>query len=200
MKKKLRKITFPTLLVFVIASCVTINIYFPAAAVEKAADEIVEEVYGEEEPGKNKGEEPQGLVDGFIGFASLVIGAREAHAQEADINITTPAIRTLRKSLQQRMTSIRPYLDSGNVGIANDGLLEVRTTEGLNLKERAKLSRLIDSDNGDRGALYAEIAKANNFSPDRIPDIKELFAKSWINKARKGWWVQGPDGKWSRKG
>jgi hypothetical protein len=27
------------------ASCVTINIYFPAAAAEKAADRIIEEVY-----------------------------------------------------------------------------------------------------------------------------------------------------------
>ena len=34
-------------IVFFIASCVTINIYFPAAAVEKAADRIVEEVWGE---------------------------------------------------------------------------------------------------------------------------------------------------------
>lgn len=29
----------------VLASCVTINIYFPAAAAEKAADKIIEEVW-----------------------------------------------------------------------------------------------------------------------------------------------------------
>lgn len=29
----------------VLASCVTINIYFPAAAAEKAADKIIDEVY-----------------------------------------------------------------------------------------------------------------------------------------------------------
>jgi hypothetical protein len=28
-----------------LASCVTINIYFPAAAAEKAADKIIDEVY-----------------------------------------------------------------------------------------------------------------------------------------------------------
>ena len=31
--------------VLVLASCVTINIYFPAAAAEKAADRIIDEVW-----------------------------------------------------------------------------------------------------------------------------------------------------------
>lgn len=33
------------LLVTTLGACVTINIYFPAAAAEKAADRIIEEVY-----------------------------------------------------------------------------------------------------------------------------------------------------------
>jgi hypothetical protein len=36
-----------------LSACVTINIYFPAAAAEKAADKIIEEVWQLEE-GKNK--------------------------------------------------------------------------------------------------------------------------------------------------
>ncbi|MDT8363313.1 MAG: hypothetical protein RQ714_01510 [Nitrosomonas sp.] len=36
----------PLLLIgFVLSACVTINIYFPAAAAEKAADRIIEEVW-----------------------------------------------------------------------------------------------------------------------------------------------------------
>jgi hypothetical protein len=31
--------------VFALSACVTINIYFPAAAAEKAADKIIEEVW-----------------------------------------------------------------------------------------------------------------------------------------------------------
>ncbi|MFY9261760.1 MAG: hypothetical protein WAO71_14805 [Gallionella sp.] len=31
--------------VFVLSACVTINIYFPAAAAEKAADKIIEEIW-----------------------------------------------------------------------------------------------------------------------------------------------------------
>jgi hypothetical protein len=35
-----------------LAGCVTINIYFPAAAVEKAADKIIDEVWQLKNPGQ----------------------------------------------------------------------------------------------------------------------------------------------------
>ena len=35
-----------------LAACVTINIYFPAAAVEKAADKIIEEVWQTKKSGQ----------------------------------------------------------------------------------------------------------------------------------------------------
>lgn len=47
-------------LVSVIPACVTINIYFPAAAAEKAADKIIDDVWqlknGTEKPGANTNE------------------------------------------------------------------------------------------------------------------------------------------------
>jgi len=48
--------------VCVIPACVTINIYFPAAAAEKAADKIIDDVWqlknGVEKPAVNKEEPP----------------------------------------------------------------------------------------------------------------------------------------------
>lgn len=207
--RKLKNITLPTFLFFVIVSCVTINIYFPAAAIEKVADEIVEEVWGEvgAEPNGQEGEtideqspdEPHSFLDNLSRYASIRIGVREAHAEEADINVSTPAIRALKKSIQHRAVAIKPYLGSGNAGISNDGLLAIRSTEGLGLKERANLKRLLKAENTDRESLYSEIAKANEFSPDKVQDIKLLFAKSWIKNARPGWWVQDAEGTWSKK-
>jgi hypothetical protein len=40
--KRLAKLSFFCLIVF--AACVTVNLYFPAAEVQKAADKIVEDV------------------------------------------------------------------------------------------------------------------------------------------------------------
>ncbi len=208
MRKRLTKTSLMYSLIFFITSCVTINIYFPAAAVEKAADQIVDEVWGNkgapqpakpEAPAPKKEGEPQSFFDNSIKFAIAVIGPEEAFAAEADINVTTPAIRALKDSIKDRAESIKPYLDRENVGISNDGLLTMRSNEGLNLKEKAELARLIDAENKERKALYVEIARANNFSPDKVSDIRKIFARSWINQAKKGWWVQSEDGQWSRK-
>jgi len=206
--RKLKRIAFSSLLIFVISSCVTINIYFPAAAVEKVADEIVDEVWGSMDEGdggagdtgeEGSAEEPQSLLDDLTQYVAITIGVNEAHAEEADIKVSTPAIRALKRSIQQRAGSIKPYLDKGNVGISNDGLLVSRSSKGLNLKARANLKGLLKAENRDREALYSEIAKANKFSPDKVEDIKRLFAKSWIKNARAGWWVQKEDGSWRRK-
>jgi uncharacterized protein YdbL (DUF1318 family) len=204
MKKMYAGRSFLFLVVFFITSCITINIYFPAAAVEKAADRIVEEVWGEKEEPKeqdeqNKQGEPQSRILEPLYFVMEIISPGEAFAEEPDINVTTPAIRALKDSIQQRAESIRPFMDSGNAGIAGSGLLVIRSSDGLSLKDKAALSRLIDAENRDREALYAEIAKANNFSPDRIDDVKRIFAGSWMRNARSGWWIQDSSGNWKKK-
>jgi len=192
-------------IIFFVTSCVTINIYFPAAAVEKAADKIVDEVWGEggrqqpEDEGTLQKEEPRSSIMNSMRFAISLMGPDAAYAQDADINITTPAIRTLKESIKQRSESIKPFMDSGNAGIGNDGLIVIRNSDGLNLKDKARLIRLIAAENDERNALYSEIAKANKFSPDKIPDIKSIFAGSWIDNARSGWWIQDSGGNWKQK-
>jgi len=47
-----------TALPAVLAGCVTINIYFPAAAAEKAADKIIDEVYRIDQGGDTTGDKP----------------------------------------------------------------------------------------------------------------------------------------------
>lgn len=41
-----------------LSACVTINIYFPAAAAEKAADKIIDEVYQMKKPQEADGAKP----------------------------------------------------------------------------------------------------------------------------------------------
>ncbi len=200
MRKRLRPMRFlPAWFVLVIA-CVTINIYFPAAAVEKAADKIVEETWGEKgaPPAKADGEK-QSHRKAPLRFAGFRLGPSVAYAQEADINVTTPAIRALKDSIRQRSDAIKPYMDRGNAGIGRDGLLVARSTDGLSLKEQAGLTRLVQAENRDRESLYREIAKANNFGPDRVSDIQTIFARSWMKNARAGWWIQDPGGGWRQR-
>jgi uncharacterized protein len=105
----------------------------------------------------------------------------------------------LKDSIKNRSGSIKPFMDRGNVGLTRDGLLTVRTTDGLNLKERAEVQQLVEAENRDRESLYIEIAKANNFPPESVPKIKNIFAKSWVEQAQPGWWIQDAQGNWRRR-
>jgi uncharacterized protein len=188
-----------TLVIFLLFSgCVTVNIYFPAAAVQRAADEIVKETWGGPSSTLER-VQPQSLrrfaPDWSLSFSLPAV----AFAQEADINVSNPAIRGLKESIKRRSAAIKPYMDKGNAGISQDGLLTVRNTDGLNLKERAEVQQLIEAENRDREALYVEIAKANNIPGEAVPKIKGIFAKSWIDQAQPGWWIQDPQGTWKRK-
>ncbi len=206
--RKLTNIVLATAAVFIVASCVTINIYFPAAAVEKVADEIVEEVWGrgsgvpEADEGKDapgEGVTPQSRFKGTKVFSFIKFGVPEAVAADADINVSTPAIRKIKKSIQERAPQVIPYLDKGAVGISKDGFLVERPAEGLGLKDKAAIRRLLSQENKDRAALYGEITAANNFEPSRVADIRDLFARSWIKNASSGWWVESPEGEWVKK-
>ena len=181
-----------------VSACVTVNIYFPAAAVERAADQIVKETWGgpgeSPQKGQPPGERPAG-PSSKIPFA----GVSEAYAQEPDINISNPAIRALKDSIRKRSDAIKPFMDRGAIGINQDGLLAVRSTDGLSLKDRAEAQQLVEAENRDREALYMEIAKANNFPQNTVPKIKRIFAKSWIDQAKPGWWIQEPQGSWKKK-
>ena len=179
-------------------ACVTVNIYFPAAAVERAADEIVKETWGGRTESVPK-DQPRSQVPIAAWKIASISFIDEAFAQEADINVSNPAIRALKDSIKNRSGSIKPFMDRGNVGLTKDGLLTVRTTDGLSLKERAEVQQLVDAENRDRESLYLEIAKANNFPKESVARIKTIFARSWLEQAQPGWWVQDGQGNWQKK-
>ncbi len=85
------------------------------------------------------------------------------------------------------------------MGITKEVFLTVRNSEGLNLRKRAEVRKLVEAENRDRESLYMEIARANNFPKERVGDIKRIFAGSWIKQAKRGWFVQDPEGGWKQK-
>ena len=172
-------------------SCVTINIYFPAEELRGAADRIVDEVYGEKPGPVEKAPEAPG--SSFLPR----LGVASAYAAQ-DINVSTPEIRALRADMKARFEQLAPSLDSGHIGIDARGYLALRTTDGLGLKQRAEIKRLVDAENQDRKRLYQEIARANGF-PDKAGEIEDIFAESWRDKAAKGWYLQDAKGNWSQK-
>ncbi|WP_438970398.1 YdbL family protein [Methylophaga sp.] len=184
-------------------SCVTINIYFPAAAAEKAADRIIEDVWGPEtQPQQAPESEQQDKQTFIMQHQNLAVSFLEwfipsANAAEANININSPAINALQSQMKTRHDNLKPFYDNGAIGLTDDGFITVHNAKAIPLKERNGLNAMIAEENKDRKALYAEIARANGH-PEWQDDIQQTFAKRWISNAAKGWWYQQA-GSWKQK-
>jgi len=186
-----------------LVSCVTINIYFPAAAAEKAADRIIEDVWGPEtrpqqEP-RQEDEQNQSFILPHKNMATSLLNwlIPSANAAEANININSPAINALQAQMKARHDNLKPYYDNAAIGLTADGLISVHDAKAIALKDRNKVNGLVAEENKDRKALYAEIARANGH-PEWQDDIQDTFAKRWISNAAKGWWYQ-QGGSWKQK-
>ena len=186
-----------------LAACVTINVYFPAAAAEKAADRIIEDIWGPDKAGKPAGNEQTSVrpaADGLMvaalrGVLDFVVPP--AHAQ-ADIDISSPAIRALTASMKGRAADLDPFFVSGAIGLTADGLIEIRDANSVPLADRNRLRKLVSDDNADRNALYREIATANDH-PEWEADIRATFADRWVANARAGWYYKTGTGAWKQK-
>lgn len=178
-------------------SCVTINIYFPEAAAEKAADRIIEDVWGED-AANTPPTEPQSRIEKELPIAIQLLNWLVPTAQaQADININSPAINALQSKMKARHDQLQPFYQSGAIGLTQDGLIALRDAKAVALKDRNVINSLIAEENQDRKALYAEIAHANGH-PEWQADIQETFARRWISNAAKGWWFQ-QNGSWQQK-
>jgi len=188
-------------------ACVTINVYFPAAQAEKAADRIISDVWGTEST--QNGGEPQGRLDrqewgpdavDMVRLASLSVldFLVPPAAAQADFDIETPEIRALTASMNARHRDLKPHYDSGAIGLTADGLVDIRDRNLVPLAERNALRQLVDAENRDRNALYRAIALANG-QPGWEDEIRKTFAQRWIGRAEPGWWYRTAAGNWQQK-
>jgi uncharacterized protein YdbL (DUF1318 family) len=196
-------------LICLLTACVTVNVYFPAAAAEQAADKIIDKVTGQ-----TGAAQPQNTTTPPTSYAApektpillvaagrvldLLIPAANAQAN-ANLDISSPEIRAVTASMQQRFGQLEKYFASGAVGLTADGLIEVRDQNAAPLAERAVVKRLVAEDNADRKTLYSEIAKANGH-PEWEADIRKTFARRWVERgAKPGWYYQDAGGSWVQK-
>lgn len=183
------------------AACVTINVYFPEAAAQKAAEQFVDKVIGTaaeqaQPPAEPSTEPPPGRSPGAM-LLDLVVPS--AYAQGADITIQTPQIQAIQARMRQRFASVlAKYCTSGAVGFTRDGLVAVRDAAKVPLAERAALNAAVADENRDRQAAYREIALANGHA-EWEAQIRDTFARQWIQQARPGWYYQDPSGAWKQK-
>lgn len=189
-------------ILLILAACVTINIYFPSAEAEEAAEKIVDDILGKDTESM-KGEKGsfriQPVEDSVVQSHSILDWLiPSAHAAQPNFDISSPQVRKFQASMKKRHPSLSPYYRSGAIGYTNQGLVKVRDASAIPLKVRKKVKSAVNAENGDRNGLYRAIANANGH-PEWEADIRATFAKKWVQKAASGWWYQTTKGQWKAK-
>jgi hypothetical protein len=189
-------LAFAGLVIAFAAACVTINVYFPEAAAEQAADRIIDKVRGETTDDGDTGARLRSR--GPVAEPAMVVAARhvvnfmiaDANAQGA-VDFDKPSARktALENSLANRFPQLKPFFDSGAIGVNETGAIEIRDRNLVPLKDRNALLQLVNAQNNDWDALYKEIASLNG-QPDWEDSIRRTFASRWVAKADAGWWYK----------
>ena len=197
-----------------LAGCVTVNVYFPAAAAQKAADKIINAVTGGSGNGagqsaspqkpaaspppaaRNAPAQPQSLLARLTGRVVMALVPVAHAAGQADLDISTPQIRAIVADMHQRFAQLKPYFQSGVIGITSEGVIAVRDQSTVPLMQRARLAQLVAQQNRDLSQLYAQIADANGH-PQWVGNIRSTFASRWIAHAKQnGWYYRDASGTW----
>ena len=100
------------------------------------------------------------------------------------------SIKTAYEPLVQRMAARRPeitaLLKKGAFGEANTGFLKARIAS-------TPPNSLVNQENADRKALFAEIAKQNPTAAMPLEEIGAHYALQKADSAASGTWIQAPD-------
>ena len=198
-----------------LAGCVTVNVYFPAAEAQRAADKIINAVTGNAAPApgapsqqaRPQTQPPSSDAGLFIRAESMLAFAAgraltslvpAAQAAEPNLNISTPQIRDIIADMHQRFQKLKPYFESGVVGMTAEGAIAVRDQSKVPLMQRALLAQRVAAQNRDLSQLYAQIADANGH-PQWTADIRNAFAQRWIAHAKRaGWYYRDRGGNWAK--
>ncbi len=196
------RISSGLMLLAFLSACVTINIYFPAAQAEQAAEKIVDDILGKDKQTQPAADDKgAGLeTDVYKRYASAVLTFFVADAQAAtpDFNVNTPEIRKLQAAMKQRNTQLKPFYGNGAIGFARDARIAIHDAAAIPLKDRNRAKKLVAAENRDRDALYRAIAAVNGH-PEWEKEVRATFARTWVQKADAGWWYQDSSGNWRQK-
>jgi len=198
------------ILFLMLLSCaiITVNIYFPEKDVREAYKELEKELMT---PG-GQGKEPKTKSEGKPESSSRFELIASAQAQEtgmadniAQIVRKMPEVVSAYRDMGTRLGDIDRLRDSGAVGEGNNGMLAVRddklmTPEARNLLAAENENRRTVMNGMARAIIRINRAQENDLNRKQVlPQAIEQFAGLRRDSARKGWWIQDPNGNWGRK-
>lgn len=118
----------------------------------------------------------------LCGLALVALGATALPAQNLD---------AIKARMEQRLEAVNALKDRGVAGENNRGYLEIRG--GGSGPEQ----QVISEENADRRTVYIALAEQTGSTPEVVGRHR---AQQLADLARRGHWIQAPNGQWRQKG
>jgi len=205
-----------------LAACaiITVNVYFPEKAVKdayKSVDEMLLKGSGDnpatgEKPATPDQTPPEAkpqsrLLDRLPSIA-LVGEAQAADNFADDLAVELASMPDVDKAyddMSKQLPKITALLESGAIGLTNQGLVTVRDKSKMTPADEA----LIKTENDSRKTVVNGMAKAilklnkQKESAETLNQIRGKAAATYAeikrDAAKPGWWTQLPNGRWVQK-
>lgn len=126
--------------------------------------------------------------------------ASPAYAAEGEINldIQTPPTSITKHAMAQRYSRLVRFYESGEIGLAADGLIYLRPDLTMSVAKRQIAEKLIDAENAERKTLVFVIADGNG-RRDAQAEVWTKMRARWHSQFKSGWWIRDAQGVWSKK-
>lgn len=114
-------------------------------------------------------------------------------AYAAETNQNSPRVKQIGAKMKERYSNVTAIKKSGAVGESNRGMLELVKPDAIgDAEKKNQIQRIIAAENGDRKALYNEIARLNKDQNLNVGQVEKIYAKQYIQRAKKGDLIQMP--------
>ena len=195
----MRKIGLILGLALLLVSCAVVNVYvtFPQEKIDKAMEGLELQIQPDAPslvvpvPKKQSRWSPWRFLEPTPLYAETVI--------TSEVKTTSPVIDEAKTRRIERLFDIQGYKDKKILGESKEGLLDVRSTAGLDGKQVSSLQKTVKEENNDRMTIYREIVQINSMPLVQIKNVQAAAAKANRKLAKDGEWIQNEDGVWQVK-
>lgn len=186
-----RKVFF-LLGIIVVFGCITVNVNFPESAVQRAADDFVDDLYGSPEEEKKPSKRPSTSWWSGELFASAL--AADINAPGREPKFRTPNTKKYIDQLKARRKELNKLKEAGVVGETIDGDLAIKDSKNTT----PEIKKFVDEENRIREKLFETVAEDNQMGRSGIKSIRGKMSKALQRRSPKGTWIEDENG-WSKK-
>lgn len=189
---KRQSLAFTGAMLVLVMGCIQLPDHFEARIsieirhiIEEQAGEFLDYVEGKSEVLPGMEEEGPDDTSWLRDTADFFSPIRVAYA--AELKSTSPLVSQIADKMKVRHQDVGALKKTGAVGENNRGLLELAKPDLLSGDDKKnEAQRLVAAENGDRKALYKEIARLNRDQDLDVATVERVYASKRLERAKAG--------------